>query len=47
MVVVAKDLLEPELGVESQGSAHVSHHEHGLDALKLLHARILSGASRI
>jgi hypothetical protein len=47
VVVVAKDLLEPELGVESQGSTHVPHHEHGLDASKLFHARILSGASRI
>ena len=37
MVVVAKDLLEPELGVEGQCSAHVSHHEHGLDSIELIH----------
>jgi hypothetical protein len=41
VVVVAKDLLEPELDVEGQGSAHVPHHEYGLDSIKLLHAQTL------
>jgi len=41
VVVVAKDLLEPELGVEGQGSAHVSDHEHGLDSIELCHTRML------
>ena len=41
VVVVAKDLLEPELGVEGQGSAHVSHHEYGLDSIELFHPQML------
>lgn len=41
VVVVAKDLHEPEPRVEGQGSAHVSHHEHGLDSIELFHTRML------
>src|SRR5262249_25045220 len=33
-VVVSEDLFEPELGIEGQRSAHVAHHQHGLDSFE-------------